>query len=104
MFRRKVSMVYYIASKMGKTVDYKKACKIADHFTIDQLDRLYRIAAPVTKGSNVIGIGSKPSDLTGRGLEYLAPNGMVIAKFFDGNLITDQGAKVDAKAKTVIAG
>ena len=37
---------------------------------------------------NVIRIGSKPSELTGIGLEYLAVNGIVIAKFFDGMLIT----------------
>lgn len=37
---------------------------------------------------NVIRIGCKPSELTGIGLEYLAVNGMIIARFFDGNLIT----------------
>lgn len=37
---------------------------------------------------NAIRIGSKPSELTGIGLEYLAVNGIIIAKFFDGMLIT----------------
>ena len=36
---------------------------------------------------NVIGIGFMPSQLKGVGTEYLVQNGVVTAKFYDGNLI-----------------
>ena len=36
-------MVYYIAAAMGKPLrDYKKACRMADHFDFLELDRIYR--------------------------------------------------------------
>jgi hypothetical protein len=34
-------------------------------------------------------IGSKPSELTGTGLEYLVVQGLIIAKFYDGSFVTD---------------
>ena len=36
---------------------------------------------------NKIGIGFKPSELKGIGTEYLIVNGIVIAKFYDGQMI-----------------
>lgn len=48
MFKRKVSMVYIIASKLGKrSMSYDLACKIAEHFSIAELDRIYKA---VSKG------------------------------------------------------
>lgn len=35
-----------------------------------------------------IGIGSKASELTGIGTEYLVVNGVCIAKFWNGNIVT----------------
>ena len=43
-FRQKISMVYYIASKMGKHVDYPKAQVMAMHFSAKELKRLFVIA------------------------------------------------------------
>jgi len=51
---------------------------------------------------NQIGIGSKASDLTGIGTEYLVVNGEVIAKFYDGNMIVD-APLVDGAEVTAIA-
>jgi hypothetical protein len=43
-FRNKISMVYYIASKMGKPVSYQKAVDMATHFTTKELNRLFVVA------------------------------------------------------------
>lgn len=36
-----------------------------------------------------IKVGYTLSELTGQGFEYLVVNGLIIAKFYDGNLLTD---------------
>jgi hypothetical protein len=38
---------------------------------------------------NVIRVGKKASELKGEGTEYLVIDGQVIAKFYDGNMVTD---------------
>jgi hypothetical protein len=35
-------MVYWIARRMGKTVDYKTAERIAERFSFIELDRIYK--------------------------------------------------------------
>lgn len=42
---------------------------------------------------NVIRVGFKPSELTGVGLEWLVVNGLVIAKFYDGNFVHEFAPK-----------
>lgn len=37
----KISLVYWIAGKMGRKMDYKLAQRIADHFNGDELTRIY---------------------------------------------------------------
>lgn len=37
----KISMVYWIASKMGRFMDYKTAQRVAGHFTDAELTRIY---------------------------------------------------------------
>ena len=37
----KISMVYWIASKMGRSMDYKTAQRVAEHFTDAELTRIY---------------------------------------------------------------
>jgi hypothetical protein len=39
--REKIGYVYYAASLLGHTVDYQKAMKIADRFTLLELRRIY---------------------------------------------------------------
>jgi hypothetical protein len=51
---------------------------------------------------NVIRVGYKPSELTGIGLEYLVVDGNVVAKFYNGNIMTAAGA-VDPNQETVTA-
>jgi hypothetical protein len=41
-FRQRVSMVYYIAGFMGKQMDYPTAVNLANYFSSEQLDRLYK--------------------------------------------------------------
>ena len=38
---------------------------------------------------NIIRIGYKPSQLTGIGSEYLVVDGFIIAKFWNGNIVTE---------------
>lgn len=45
---------------------------------------------------NVVKVGFRPSQLTGVGTEYLVVNGLIVAKFFNGNLIAAlQGGNKD---------
>lgn len=53
--------------------------------------------------SNVIGIGRSVSDLKGKGTEYLVIEGVIIAKFYNGQMIQTVMA-VNGNEKTVISG
>lgn len=39
--RRRISFVYWIASMMGKRIDYRKAQALAAHFSEAELVRIY---------------------------------------------------------------
>lgn len=41
-FKQKVSMVYYIAGFMGKQMDYPTAVSVANYFSGEELNRLYK--------------------------------------------------------------
>ena len=45
-YRAKVNYAYWIAGAMNRTMTYDKAKKIAERFTLKELERIYQ----VTKG------------------------------------------------------
>lgn len=40
--RMKVSMVFWCAKLMKRDIGYKEACRVADEFSIEELDRIYK--------------------------------------------------------------
>lgn len=41
MFKQKISFVYWICARLNKPMDYSKAIKIAEKFTVVELERLF---------------------------------------------------------------
>jgi hypothetical protein len=42
MFERKLRLVYNIVGELNKYVTYTKAKEMAEHFTVTELDRIYK--------------------------------------------------------------
>jgi hypothetical protein len=53
MYQRKIAMVYYIAAKMQRPIDYRKAQRIAERFSMCELTRIFKAAGRRTHVSTL---------------------------------------------------